>query len=126
MNFLTDEQIDKAVNWWAEQVDHPGFDAGEDSLEMIMAETMASMLVVPVAQECKTKFKDELRSALKDKEYNPLQGVHTDYHPDLILFEVAQASGVSEHNFPWKTNMYFRDDGSVHVSSGYGGEIQHI
>ncbi len=126
MNFLTDEQIDKAVNWWAEQIEQPTFDAGADSPEMELAEIMASMLTKPMAEDCSEKFKIELRSALKDKEYNPLQGLHTDYHPNLILFEAAKSAGVNENNFPWKTNMWFKDNGSVQVRSGYGGEIQNI
>ena len=120
MYYLTNEQIEKAVNWWAEQIEQPTFDAGADSPEMKLAETMAGMLVKPIDVECITKFKDELRSALKDKDYNPFRGLHVDYHPDLILFEAAKGAGINESNFPWKTNMYFKDDGSVSVSSGYG------
>ncbi len=126
MNYLTDEQIEKAVDWWAERIEQPTFDAGADSPEMELAEIMASMLTKPIAEGCIEKFKNELRSTLKDKDFNPWHGLHTDYHPNLILFEAAQASGVNENNFPWKTNMYFKDDGSVQVSSGYGGEIHNI
>ena len=126
MNFLTDEQIEKAVNWWTERIKQPTFDAGADSPEMKLAETMAQMLTSTVAEGSIDKFKNALRSALKNKDYYPFQGIHTDYHPDPILFEAAKDAGISSNNFPWKTSMYFRDDGSVQVSLGYGAALEDL
>ncbi len=127
MNYkLTDKQIEKAVNWWAERVEQPTFDAGADSPEMELAEAMANMLTIPVTENCIEKFKGELRDALKDKDYNPWQGIHTDYHPDPILFEAAKGAGINVSNFPWKTSMYFKDDGSVQVSLGYGASPEDL
>ncbi len=123
---LTNEQIEKAVNWWAERVDQPTFDAGADSPEMELAEVMANMLTTPVTENCIEKFKSELRNALKDKDYNPWQGLHTDYHPDLVLFEAAKVAGINANNFPWKTSMYFNDGGSVRVSLGYGAAPEDL
>ena len=123
---LTDEQIEKAVNWWAERIEQPTFDAGADSPEMKLAEAMAQMLTSTVAEGCTEKFKNELRSALKKEDFDPWHGIHTDYHPDPILFEAAKEAGVNENNFPWKSSMYFRDDGSVQVSLGYGAVIEDL
>ena len=123
---LTDEQIEKAVNWWAERIEQPTFDAGADSPEMKLAEAMATMLTSTVAEGCIEKFKNELCRALKDEDYNPWDGLHTDYGPDRTLSEVATASGVDTNNYPWKTNMYFEDDGSVRVSLGYGATLEDL
>jgi hypothetical protein len=129
---LTDEQIEKAVNWWAERIACPKFDglSQEERKDPAnrsyqMAEVMASMLVEPIDNSVSDKFKAELRKQLEN-DYNPYHGLHVDYGPDLILGNAAQAAGVSAHNFPWKTSMYFGEDGTVKVRSGYSAPMETI
>ncbi|MHA2220058.1 MAG: DUF3717 domain-containing protein [Candidatus Hodarchaeales archaeon] len=122
---LTDEQIEKAVNWWAERLQQPTFDAGADSKEMAMAEVMANMLTTHATEEEIENFKIHLGNALRSDDYNPYHGLHVDYHPDRILSEVAEASNINPNNFPWKTSMWF-DEETVKVSLGYGAKVEEL
>jgi hypothetical protein len=100
---LTDEQIDKAAMWWSNIITNPKFDGLSKEERKDSAEVFAEAL------------KDELRN----KEYNPYWGLSVDYHPCSELADAAKKAGVSGNNFPWKTSMWFKEDGSVSVAYGY-------
>ena len=128
---LTEEQITKAVDWWRNALSNPKFSAhsekerasGHDNLAL--AEVMATVL----AHDKKGKeeegsldrFCDELGKNLRE---NPPYGLNVDYHPDMTLYKAAKKSGF-KGEFPWKTNMWFRD-GKVEVSYGYGVETVEV
>ena len=119
------EAIEAAVTWWVQNIQQPKFDAGADSPEMHMAQIIATTLAQPVTKEQLYTFSIELTDSMLKKKhyYNGFIGV--DYHPDLVLSEAAKKAGISENNFPWKTNMRIKDD-KVVVWHGYGAEEQII
>jgi hypothetical protein len=120
MKKLTTEQIKKAVNWWADVIRSPKFDNGDKSSagEMgFMLATMARDKCEPTADQI-VEFKKQLGIMLEVSENLPYEGLHCDYHPEHLLCEAAEKSGISELNFPWKTSMWFRD-GKVTVAYGY-------
>ena len=129
---LTDEQIEKAVNWWVNAIRQPTFDGLSDEERADpkndgyqMAEMMATLAVKPKTEEQMDAFKKALRDELLSSEYNPYHGLHVDYGPCVPLHNAAEKAGiVGGTTFPWKTNMYFRDDGSVRVSAGYRSPME--
>ena len=130
---LTDEQIEKAVEWWADQVCAPEFDGLSDgerrdpsNAAYQMAEIMASMSVKPIDKDQRQHFKDALAEGLQDPNFNPFCGLGVDYHPDRTLAAAAEKAGIPLTNFPWKTHMSFSEDGSVSASAGYGNPRQTI
>ena len=129
---LTDEQIEKATNWWADAMVNPRFDGlsneerrdpQNDSYQL--AEVMATVSHKNPTNEQLGVFKASLREQLKSDEY-AIRGLHVDYGPDSMLCDAAKAAGIdiTMSLFPWKTNMYFRDDGSVTVSAGYRAPVE--
>jgi hypothetical protein len=127
---LTNEQIEKAVVWWADRVAKPTFRALNDEERkspgndgMKFAELLATMNVLPVTQEQRVKFMDALRAQLEiESMFGVLDYLSVDYGPCTVLSNAAKIAEISENNFPWKTNMWFNDDGTVTVSLGYQGE----
>lgn len=77
-----------------------------------------------MSEEFIDRFEYDLFSLIMKK--NPTHIV-VDYHPDWILREAVESSGVKVvmGSFPWKTEMYFSDDG-VQVSCGYRAELKYI
>ena len=132
MEKLTKEQIEKAVNWWADRVAAPIFDglSKEERKDPVndgyqMAEVLANLLVKPVDITAREKFIDALREELQKENTRATWGLFTDYGPDAILDDVANKAGISLNNFPWKTCMWFKD-GKVIVALGYAAEQVEI
>jgi hypothetical protein len=124
---LTEEQIEKAAQWWADRVCAPTFDglSNEERKKPTnrgyqMAELMAAILTEPVEADQREKFIAALKEELQSELYNPWQGLGVDYGPDSVLARAAEKAGVSTHNFPWKTHMGFDEDGTVKAACGYG------
>jgi len=129
---LTDEQIKKAAEWWADHVARPTFKTLSDeersdpgSQPAAFAELLAHALVEPITEEQREKFISALSEDLKNSG-NSHWGLSVDYGPDQRLSMAADKAGISSNNFPWKTNMWFDEDGGVTVSLGYGGERQKL
>ena len=121
---LTEEQIEVAVNWWANVMKNPKFDNGDDSQQGGMAGMLATMGKQEVSVDQTEKFKVELRKVLEGGEVGPW-GLSVDYHADQNLAKAMDAAGVPRGNAPWKTSMTFRD-GAVKVRYGYGAEQQQL
>ena len=120
MNKLTKEQIEKAVNWWADVIQKPRFDNGDKSEAGGIGAVLASMArdrFSPSEGQVE-KFKTYLREELEKEAYFVFDGLHVDYHPSKELSGAAKKANISELNFPWKTSMWFRD-GKVTVAYGY-------
>ena len=134
MYILTQEQIEKAVDWWANAIRQPRFDGLSDTERADpandgyqMAEMMATLAVKPKTEEQMDAFKKALRDELLSSEYNPGRGLRVDYGPCIVLHNAAEKAGIGGGIiFPWKTDMYFRDDGSVRVSAGYGSPMERL
>lgn len=121
--------IKKAVKWWSKQIQsNKPHDNGDDSPASAMAMVFADMGRSHVSEEQIRIFETALEKGIKEHlekwEYgNPSIG--TDYNPDLVLASAAEAAGISALNFPFKTDMYFRD-GEIWVKEGYGAKIVKI
>ena len=127
MNKLTTEQIEKAVNWWADIVQKPKFDNGDKSsagATCFILATLSRAKCEPTADQI-IEFKKNLKTMLENAETLPYMGLFCDYQPESPLSEAAEKSGISKLNFPWKTSMWFRD-GKVTVSYGYAAELVEI
>ena len=130
---LTTWHIETAAQWWAGKVCAPAFDGlsrderqGGEHQDYELAEVTALMLVQPIDNARREDFIDALKDILASDEYRPSYGLHVDYHPGLHLAQAAEAAGIPATNFPWKTDMYFFDDGSIETVSGYAGPRQRI
>lgn len=132
---LTEEQIEKAVDWWASAIEHPKFDGlsqeerrdpKNDSYQL--GEMMATVASKTKTSEQIEKFKLALASLLSSDNFNPYHGLHVDYGPDMTLASAASAAGIdtSITSFPWKTNMWFNDEGNVDVRAGYGAKVEKL
>jgi hypothetical protein len=125
---LTNDQIEKAVIWWADQIAKPTFKALNDeerkspeNKAMQFAELLATMNVEPVTKEQRLKFMEALRVQLKiESMFGTLHSLSVDYGPCTVLSNAAKIAEISEDNFPWKTTMIFYDN-KVIVSLGYQG-----
>ncbi len=130
---LTEEQIEKAAEWWADRVCKPTFSGLSDeerkdprNLQYQLAEAMASTLVEPVGSDQRQQFIDALKEELMNPEYNPFWGLDVDYHPCLTLANAAKKAGIPSTNFPWKTRMRFSEGGVVEAALGYGAPLEPI
>ncbi len=121
---LTPKQIEKAVEWWANDIQNSNFHQVKpenDTEETIIARDSHTMNFDKLS-DCKIeKFKDCLRELLKNPETPDFLSV--DYHPSGYLEDVAYLAGIPEDNFSFKTEMIFYLDGTVSVSHGCGGEF---
>lgn len=123
---LTDEQIEKMVNWWGDAISQPKFDNGDDSYVGGMASVLANMLAsnnVPTAEQV-TTFKDTLRKYLVEIDFMYDYTLRVDYNPCEVLAKAGDAADIADTRFPWKTTMRVDDKGKVSVYYGYGAKEQ--
>ena len=120
---LTEEQIQKACDWWGEVIQSPHFDNGDDSSNGGMGMMLAILSYTAPGHEAVEKYKQELRRRLQKATTIPYLDV--DYAPSQILAESANMAGMKHRSFPWKTEMWFVD-GGVQVSCGYGAPIEGL
>ncbi len=116
---LTNNQIDKAVTWWMNNIQHPSHrqvKPEQETEQTILGAGMSAMLVEEIPNKKIMDFGMALRGQLKD--YNP-HYIRVDYHPDKILSKAAEMAELPEHNWSIKTSMEF-SGGAVSVSEGYG------
>lgn len=131
---LTNEQIEKAVEWWANAILSPVFDglSKEERQDpknegYQMAEMLATVAHKEPTSEQLETFKVALRNNLEDDEYNQRWGLHVDYGPCGELGNAAETAGIPIGSlFPWKTSMYFFEDGRVGVSAGYRAPTEYL
>lgn len=123
---LTDEQIQKAVEWWAQfLVKEPTFVEQHENAQLDDSQFLAMMILdimkkdsVPTGDI--NKFKDAFKVSLK--ENNP-RFIGVDYHPCSELYSALVIANYNpELSLPWKTRMWFTEDGKVLAAKGYGAE----
>lgn len=124
---LTEEQIEKAAEWWADKVCKPVFSGLSEAERQDpvnnayqMGEMMAASLVEDVDNDKRRAFIDALKEELSSPDYNQWWGLNVDYNPDRVLSRAAEKAGIPSGNFPWKTHMSFSEDGKVKAAMGYG------
>jgi len=121
---LTDKMAKVAAKWWADHLRSGAkLDNADPSEIGAMTFMMASVLQSKMA---KTRTLEQIQ-LFEDALYNKLLDyddywLGIDYHPWKIFNESAEEAGfeLSSSCLPWKTNMYFEENGEVRVSYGYG------
>lgn len=113
-----------AANWWRKSIENPSFNNGDNSRTGLMTRLMAGMLTADVDPEIMDKFEQQLAEVLT-KEIDKTPYVITfgvDYHPDMLLSNVAKEVGLDTNNWSWKT-MIWIDKDTCKVSAGYGSPM---
>lgn len=119
-----DKIVDLATNWWMEIIQDPKFDNGDTSQTGALSMMLSKMLVKDTNQEQLNKFKSLLQTKIYENlAYDKDYILSVDYGPCRDLYEVAQESGISENNFPCKTDMWIGKDHLI-VSYGYRAPLQ--
>lgn len=129
---ISDEALAAAAGWWAKAIQRPKFDnGGTDDANML-----ARMLMTVQAQHIPEDFVEAFQQKLSElmRARSPVESIRpgltivVDYHPDPILCEAADATGIPHDNFPWKTVMWIEPDGGgqVTVKHGYGADTQLV
>lgn len=128
---LSNEQIEAAVEWWANDLRGPEHKNRHEEQEMdkdyLMEKTLANMARSdPPSENQIEKFKDALREEL-NKEQGVLPYLSVDYHPCKILREALEKAEINPRReyLSIKTNMRF-ECGGVQVSHGYGREYEEL
>lgn len=120
------ENINAAVNWWAEAIQHPKMDNGDDGLSMLMMMlggcTNSRQLTETELQLFREKLSDGIMRQMEHMDHVTLR---VDYEPDRILGEAGGAIGLGQFNFPCKTTMWITET-EVSVSAGYRAPKQTI
>ena len=132
---LTEEQINKATEWWGEIIGGtPNFQAlstteriSGNNRGMETCEMMATAFRKDIDPDAIERFKAELHNRLSDPGFSAYHGLGVDYDPCPCLYGAAVAAGIDVciNTFPWKTHMYFEDN-KVRVKYGYGAEKKEI
>ena len=130
---LSKEVIDKACEWWAEQLKNPTFDNIGSSRNRMPSEEVrlnetASMMAMMntgiLSAEQLDKFKEALATELAswDRKGSYNNVLSCDYGPCRELADAAKVAGISTGNFPWKTVMWLApsDGAKLSVALGYG------
>jgi hypothetical protein len=129
---LSEEQIEKAVNWWADQIQNPRYQtlSSEErkdpatlpaaGAEALMTKAAANM--PKLGPEQIDTFKKALASILRRE--NP-RYIRVDYDPDIYLAGAADEASISHLLFSWKTSMLF-ENGGVRAGVGYGTLLETI
>lgn len=138
---MTKEQaINTAARWWVNTLKKKQRHSnGDDSMSSILACAMADILREDISDDQFAIFEKELKQRVEadiEKYIIMHRFNHTelccDYSPCLNLMEAAKIAAISEHNFPYKTNMMIRVnranecDFSVEVSDGYAQPYQTL
>ena len=108
------------AQWWAEQLGAPKFDAGDDTINVLLTVTRGTS-PAPMAAEL-AAFVERLTAYIDERvEKSPVYGVtlSTDYGPEGALYDAAEAAGIGASRFPVKTMTHAYPD-YVTTSLGYG------
>lgn len=124
---MTKEQaINVAVEWWANKLSAKApHSNGANELPSILACLLADDGMEDTSNEQLDIFKRELRTRIENEMDNRWREVYlgVDYHPSMNLRESAKVAGISEFNFPYKTDLYIKwddkDNYTVYVYDGY-------
>jgi len=124
---LTPEQIEKAVEWWAKDVQNPTLQKvqpDDEKEDQIVDRALHVMNIKTLADSKIEIFRNCLRQLLS-KQKVPFE-IRVDYHPEEHLMEAAYVADIPHSNFSIQTLMLFHHDGAVTVSHGYRAEFIKI
>ena len=84
---LTEDQITKAAEWWADQVCAPSFDNGDPSPAGGIAMALAMMNTETVTDDKRRSFVDALSAKLREINAGSFFVLDVDYHPRQLPLE---------------------------------------
>lgn len=119
------ENVNAAVNWWTEAIQHPKMDNGDDGLAMIMAMFGGHKSRQLTEAELQIFRKKLAESIIDQMNHMSRVTLSVDYGPDVILGEAGAAIGLGQFDFPCKTTMWISED-RVSVSAGCGAPVDII
>lgn len=134
-----EDEIEAAVNWWADKLAGGHFQDNGDAYQSVFATLARSETSAPTDDQL-TAFRDRLRDeighAIRSHDSwridEPMWGgctegrcVSTDYGPEPLLRRSADAAGINDMRFPIKTVMWI-SPGQVKVACGYGKPAEVI
>ncbi len=119
--------VKAAIDWWAEAIQHPKMDNGDNSLGNLMAMLGGSSLAKNFSEDEMRAFRSTLATGIiSDIEKFGCAQLNVDYGPDRILHEAGEAAGItSGFAFPCKTYMRVSKD-KVTVSAGHAAPNETI
>lgn len=130
----TEEQIEKAVNFWAERLGKPKFDIltpeerqDPENKDIVFGTMLlaSSSEKINVDERTRERFKEALRLAIaRENDGHPaILFLDVDYHPCYILRIALSEICIDPMGspvFPLKTRMWLHADGRVTVCDGCG------
>ena len=126
---MSNIDVTKAAKWWADQIcGNKPHDNGDSGRSSVFACMLADMGREPVSDEQRKVFEDELVvqiNKLFEEWGENGASIGCDYGPDLYLSNAADKAGINHLNFPFKTDMFFRN-GVISVKEGYGQPIVEL
>ena len=138
---MTGEQIDAAVDWWANRLRDKKFSGlsaeertnGENSgyqMAEMLAGGMAREEAADISDEQIKLFKIALGHLILDRlsNGNGFVCLSVDYGPDMNLAKCLESANlpVSSTILPWKTTMWLSEERGVQLGYGYGAEAKKI
>lgn len=115
-----------AARWWVDRLrEGAKHDAGDAVINVFAS--FANQYIDQPAPEQVDAFESALR-AVVNAQFNPefpWVTLATDYGPDSLLGQAADAAGINDRLLPIKTIMNIKP-GSVMVSYGYGAEFVEV
>ena len=117
--------VKAAVSWWADVLQHPRQDNGEESLSIFL-DMLGGPHAPQFTPEMVAVFRSRLAANIESEiaEYGEAY-LEVDYNPCLALAEAGEAIGLGPFDFPFKTRMLVSPT-KVSVSYGYGATAQII
>lgn len=119
------DNINAAVNWWAETIQHPKMDNGDNQMAMLLAMFGGGRSRQYTEDDIK-KFRQTLTDVLTeemDRRGNATLSV--DYTPNHLLRRAGEVIGLSQFDYPCKTVMWISAT-EVSVRAGYGAPEEVI
>ena len=119
-----------AAEWWANKIQRPRFDNGDNSKESEIAGFLALLLASDSRKDLDDEKIENFKNVLSTKIQLELieRGIcqlDVDYYPEGVLYDAAVEVSVSEDLFPWKTCMRVTNE-TIEVQEGYGKPYKEI
>lgn len=121
---ITREMAEAAANWWANRLQYPSYNNGDDSGMAGMLASMVASKEPAITEEQLSAFKSRLIESVLSAEW--CNSLYTDYGPDQLLEDAARIANIPRSLFSWKSGVWFGSDGTVRAASGYGVERKQI
>lgn len=118
------DNISAAVNWWAETIQHPKMDNGDNQMAILLA-MFGGRSRQYTADEIR-KFRQALANILTEEmERRGNVTLSVDYSPNHLLGQAGDVIGLSQFDYPCKTTMWISAS-EVSVRAGYGAPEEVI